>query len=430
MAVFSFMLQSCVHDELISSSDPASKEYHSKSLWKEDEIYIVNVKKIYEENEEKIRKEHGTPLWEYAMTMDKFDESYLLVPVRKNGEIAEVLEVPRFGKKIYFKYTNEEERLSFFRKLFIDTPKKTLPTSLSNEASKLICVTRTVSIWYPDSESNPNGSGHWGSSSYTTCYNLDIESFENPDDGSDGGGYDYPPFGGGGPDNPLDSMIIPQTPCEKGKNLFNATKANLKPLITGGMYSYINNSSTGEGGIYLKKDNNGNITTEVAPYVANAILPIKAGGIYYSAVHTHPNSTYPMFSWSDIYVLYTLEMNASIANGGQSSLILVCQDDNGVKQTYMIAFESIGTMMEDTFNNPENNGCSHEEIKNRMDTELEKLYRAEEKKSSPNYESVFLQMNFGTNIGLYKANNDLTGFSKLQINSNTPNAVVNSIDCN
>ncbi|SDI92713.1 hypothetical protein SAMN05421846_1243, partial [Chryseobacterium taeanense] len=255
------------------------------------------------------------------------------------------------------------------------------------------------------------------------------DTFENPDDGSGNVGYDYPPLGGGY-ENPADSIAINKTPCEKGKNLLDITKANLKPLIKNGMYAYINNSSTGEAGIYLKKDNAGNITTEVAPYVADAMLPVKAGGTYYSAVHTHPNITYPMFSWSDIYTLYTLEMKSSTANSGQSSLVLVCQDDNGVKQTYMIAFENIGTMMEDTFNNPENIGCSHEEIKTRMDYLLQIKYDQEANKTNPNYESVFLQFNFGTNIGLYKANNDLTGFSKLQITSNIPNAQVQPINCN
>lgn len=51
-------------------------------------------------------------------------------------------------------------------------------------------------------------------------------------------------------------------------------------------------------------------------------------------------------------------------------------------------------------------------------------------KDTPNYESAFLQLNFGTNIGLYKANSNLTGFSKLEIASNTPNAVVISTNCN
>ncbi|MDY0933358.1 hypothetical protein, partial [Chryseobacterium sp. CFBP8996] len=110
--------------------------------------------------------------------------------------------------------------------------------------------------------------------------------------------------------------------------------------------------------------------------------------------------------------------------------ILVCEDDNGVKQTYMIMFEDIGAYMEDIFNNPDNIGCTHQEIIERMDIILGDKNKKEAEKTNPDYESAFLQLNFGTNIGLYKANSNLTGFSKLEIASNTPNAVVSSTNCN
>jgi hypothetical protein len=228
VAVLSFLLHSCVHDEMYSASDPAAKEYHSKSLWKEDEIYIKNIIKIYEEHEAEIRKEHGTPLWEYAMTMDKFDESYLVVPVRKNGRIMEVMEVPRFGRKVYFRYSDDDEKVALFNQLMIDRPKKPLPVSSANAASKIVCVVKTFSTWYPDNENNPSGSGHWETSSYTICIDLTIDTFENPDDGGGNGGYDYPPFGGGY-ENPEDSIVVNQTPCEKLKA--QTTNVNYKAKI-------------------------------------------------------------------------------------------------------------------------------------------------------------------------------------------------------
>ena len=57
-------------------------------------------------------------------------------------------------------------------------------------------------------------------------------------------------------------------------------------------------------------------------------------------------------------------------------------------------------------------------------------YDEEINKDNPNYERVFLQFNFGTNIGLYKANSDLTNWSKLSINEDSDTAIVNSNDCN
>lgn len=238
----------------------------------------------------------------------------------------------------------------------------------------------------------------------------------------------YNPHGGGGGIND-DSILL--TPCKKLKDLFNPSKINVKPLITGGMYDYINDSSKGEGGIYLKKDQSGNITSEIAPYTDKNQVPIKSGGLYYSAIHMHPKNTFPMFSWTDIYNLFLLEVNAALPfNRNHSSFLLVCEDENGVKQTYAIIFEDIGSYVEETLNSPENIGCSPKEICKRMDGILAELYRAEAKKTNPNYERVFLQFNFGTNIGLYKANTDLTNWSKLSISENTDSAIVNSVNCN
>lgn len=123
-------------------------------------------------------------------------------------------------------------------------------------------------------------------------------------------------------------------------------------------------------------------------------------------------------------------MGTAPHNTMQSSFLLVCEDDSGVKQTYAIVFENTGLMMEDFFSNPDNIGCTQQEIKDKMDIELEKKYVEESKKTNPNYERVFLQLNYGTNIGLYKANSDLTSWQKLSINSNTDTAIVVPANCN
>ncbi|MCU7613069.1 hypothetical protein N0B16_01320 [Chryseobacterium sp. GMJ5] len=221
----------------------------------------------------------------------------------------------------------------------------------------------------------------------------------------------------------------PLTPCERLKPLLDPAKANLKPLITNGMYSYINNS-IGEAGIFIKKDSGGNISTQVAPPSGDNHLKIKVNDNYYSAVHTHPKDTYPMFSYDDMMSLYTLEVEGTPHNSGQSSFILVCEDDFGVKQTYAIVFESSGQMVEEVWNNPENIGCSKQDLIDQMNKNLKKAYDKESEKSNPNYERVFLQFNFGTNIGLYKANSDLTNWSKLIINENSNTAVVTPVNCN
>lgn len=138
-----------------------------------------------------------------------------------------------------------------------------------------------------------------------------------------------------------------------------------------------------------------------------------------------------MFSWTDIYNLYLLEMNAALPfNNGMSSFLLVCEDSSGVKQTYAIVFENIGAMIEDVLDDPSNIGLTPKQICEKMDDELKVYYDDELTKGTKNYERAFLRFNFGTNIGLYKANDSLTNWSKLNINENSDTVVVNSVDCN
>ncbi|WP_370897225.1 hypothetical protein [Chryseobacterium gossypii] len=228
------------------------------------------------------------------------------------------------------------------------------------------------------------------------------------------------------PTNP--NVGTPPTPCEKLSPLLDPTKANLKPLIVNGMYSYIN-SSIGEAGIFLKRDSGGHITTQIAAPTGDNTLKVKVNDNYFSAVHTHPKTTYPMFSYDDILSLYSLEIYGAVHNTGQSSFILVCEDDFGVKQTYALVFENTGKMVEEIWNSPENIGCSIEELKKVMEDKYIEFYEGEEE-GAKNYERAFLRLNFGTNIGLYKANEDLTGWSKLSIDSDSPNAIVKPANCN
>jgi len=65
------LFHSCIHDETLASSDPASKEYTNKSLWKEDEKYIKNVRKVFDTYADKnyFFTNSGEIYWDYALTM-------------------------------------------------------------------------------------------------------------------------------------------------------------------------------------------------------------------------------------------------------------------------------------------------------------------------------------------------------------------------
>ncbi|ANF51847.1 hypothetical protein A0O34_15600 [Chryseobacterium glaciei] len=295
LIVFSISLYSCVHDEIASSTDPSSKEYKSKSLWKEDEKYIKNVMQVYNENETKIKKGNGIPLWDYATTMDRFDESFLMVPVVDNGKVVSVLQVPRHGAKVYFIYTESQNDIAFFQNYISPNPKRALNADISNGTNKLVCVTKTVSTWLPDNEDNPNGTGTWVSTRVTTCTKQQLENCTGivlPDGECMGGGgdpgYPYPDYGGGG--DPQDPEP-PEDPCAKTKSIINNPKmqAGLQELKT-------QSTQGGEKGIKFKAD--GTPSATITGGAHSVDLGDKTG--YAGGYHNHTPSGIPMLSPPDV----------------------------------------------------------------------------------------------------------------------------------
>jgi len=355
------LFHSCIHDETLASSDPASKEYTNKSLWKEDEKYIKNVMKIYQDNEFEIKKNSGTPYWNYATTVDRYDESFLMVPVVENGKVVSVLQVPRHQNKVYFIYTSSDDDISFFQNLFSSKPKKVMDTKMSDEASKLVCTTKAYSVWYPDNESNPDpssGSGHWGTYHVTTCTFSQMDSCIGivGADGEcqigGGDGYEYP-IGGDSNNNPPD----PPNPCikaiesnTKAKEILNKAKVTIaKNQITSTL-----NTDTNEKSFSYGKDSSGNYDTtpiktatggnQVGLQANNPNLSIEGGA------HTHTVDLYNCFSAGDIYSLQganTINSNFTtffvFANGGISYALTIIDP---VKYANFVANYSAGSNLD------------------------------------------------------------------------------------
>lgn len=341
MAVFLFLLHSCVHDEIYSSSDPASAEYHSKSLWKEDEKYIKNVMKIYSEHEDNIKKFSGTPDWDYAMSMGKYDESFMVVPIIENGKVVNTLACARFDKKVYFRYENSETNKAFFQNIIYGkyTRYKTDANNTKTNTQKgIVCITKTISMWYPDNESNPNAGGHWETNYYTNCYNyLDYSSPGWEDNG--GGGYDYGGGGGSGnndPNNPNN-----QTPCEKTKNILNnpelqsaITKMKNQAALPVSAQNY------GEIGYKFKAD--GTSSGMISGGKNEVELGPEAG--YQGGYHNHPLMGIKMLSPDDIVKLLNFAMaqpNGSIADAFMG---MIGTGADGTEYHYLIQYT--GNMQE------------------------------------------------------------------------------------
>lgn len=246
-----------------------------------------------------------------------------------------------------------------------------------------------------------------------------------------GGTFSTGPHGGGGGGADPNVSI---NPCDKLKNLLNPNKANIKPLIINDLRPNIAVNPSGEKGVALAQTSAGALTNNMLPAVPLPPLPIPTFGDFYSAIHTHPLDCSPMFSWSDVVVLNSLNNNCNnlaTHNTDMASLLLVCQDDNGVFQTYAIVFDSSSSnqTIDQFMNNPENVGCSTQEIEFEMNKKLGKEYNKEYNSTNPDYEKVFLNFMSNSNVSLYKANSSLTNWSKLTLSNNSPTATVIPTKC-
>lgn len=297
----------------------------------------------------------------------------------------------------------------------------------------------------------------------TICTSVSWIEWE--DDGSGGGGGDPNPPGGGGPGggwNPPDpcggpSGIVsgrgnepcdpddppgweplpidddpptPKTPCASLKSLFNKPGLNAKSIINDSLKTFIQTHTAGEAGAAFKLTPTDSASFTMLPSTDTLAIDIPAGGNVYSAVHCHSNNGYPMFSWSDIYSLYLIWARKPNHISERASLLLTANDDNGVYQTYAILFEDLGTTLGAFFASPKNAGQLQNEIIANMNKDLERRYKKEFDNNTKNYERVFLRSIFGLNVSLYKANTDLTNWSKLSISNNSTTAVINTENCN
>lgn len=320
LIVFSISLYSCVHDEIASSTDPSSKEYTNKSLWKEDEKYIKNVMKVYDEHEADIKKIGGTPYWDYASTMETYDESYVAIPIVDGDKVVSVLQVPRDGSTIHFYYTNFRNQIDFFQKLIFSKYKKALPSETSSPTSKLtVCTTHFFAVWMPNDESNADpssGAGHWETISFIKCVqNMDhcvgvVNAQGQCETGGGGGGYPYP-GGGNEPQDPEE----PKDPCAKLKTQTNnpTFKSNITAL---------------EGTTGNSSESGYRIDTNASGIPQNQILQNKPGTkqvdmtIFPTTItlmHSHYDGLLPIFSPGDIllfnkWVIWAQNWNSIATN--------------------------------------------------------------------------------------------------------------------
>ena len=146
------------------------------------------------------------------------------------------------------------------------------------------------------------------------------------------------------------------------------TQNHTKPVVTA-LHQAIPNSGSGELGEAFVKSPTGAFSSVTQNQTNQNNIGMPSGGNYYSGIHTHPLDTYPMFSFSDLFVLNALDIRSASHNTETASFLVACIDDNGNPQTYAIVFDpdSLNETLDQFMNNPENIGCTEVEIGKKMD---------------------------------------------------------------
>jgi len=315
----SLSLYSCTNEDLYSSSENEKQEVASKSPWKEDQVYIKKVQKVFLQNAntQYFERKYGTVHWDYAMSFGQFDESYLVVPILKGNTVVTVMKVYRIDDRIYFREKNDPEFISFFTDIMfkeisgIDEKVVYSPTSVASKVIEYKCTSRTFTVGCP--------------AGYADCEPLSYTVREcNWVDTGDSNG---PPRmglcdplecgGGGGPDP---GILYPEPPEEKDP--CEKTKAISKdPAVTAKVgtlkeQSKIEDGEPNYGEKAFELKNDGTTSDIIIGEKHKVKLGSEAGK--QGAYHNHTPDGIKMLSPPDILKMlnYALaQPNGNLSNG-------------------------------------------------------------------------------------------------------------------
>jgi len=249
--------------------------------------------------------------------------------------------------------------------------------------------------------------------------------------GNSPGGAGSNPFTHGGTGfNTSPLLLDNKKPCEKLKNLLDVSKGNITPAVNT-LALTINSINSKEYGTAYLKDSDGNYTSAgMAPGAVGGQINVRIVNNLYAVIHSHPMSTYPVFSFQDVLVLGKINQGLEDHNAGLATFLLVSKNNaNDIQpNVYAIVLKPAimgTTSIESIINNPEFAGCSLEEISNGREDEIGEYYLTDS-----NSERAFLNYMKNYNVQLFKANATLTNWKELTLEGSGATATVKATDCN
>lgn len=142
------VLSSCRTHEEIGSLFNKNTEYTNKSLWKEDEEFIKNVKAIYDKNanQEYVQKNFGQIYWDYAMSFKRSNSSFLNIPIVKNGKVVKNLITVLKDNRVYFIFKEDKKINTFFQDIIFSDRERIKPNETASSISSKLLPCRSITI--------------------------------------------------------------------------------------------------------------------------------------------------------------------------------------------------------------------------------------------------------------------------------------------
>ncbi len=249
--------------------------------------------------------------------------------------------------------------------------------------------------------------------------------------------YTYNHGGGGGGSGAAITPVLPQketNPCDQIKNVLNFNDANgtnvLKPDIIWLKNLVKAPVNDKERGVEVRKKMN---PDETFRYETTRVFSDQEFSVALSTnydnvggIHSHPADGYAMFSFQDVRFLLDLYEAASSTRKEEVFNGLVCKDNAGNTNTYMLKIDDIEALRNQVnamWNNPKYARFQDEELRIKA---IHKDQALKYKDSNGQLEKSFLQQFAAFGISIYKADDALNSISKLSFNYST----VTPIPCN
>lgn len=308
--------------------------------------------------------------------------------------------------------------------------------------------------------------GHVASSRECVVSNYLFTSFSCSDEGGGGsGGYTpptttpeppttpTPPNTGGGREDivvsPVNSnggtitpvqITEPTEDCIKLKDLFEIDKQNIRPkltelkqkILTGAKNEWSTSHKTEYAYDPITNTNSLTYTNEpLSEGTPNTVI-VTTGTRYPSSSHSHPKDGYPIFSWQDLRLLRNTYLETAELFKPLVSIQIVCFNETTPTQqlAYSLTindFDKLNSKIEADWSKEELNGLDEEAKIKTIHIDLGEDYD----QNKDNLELFFLQKFKNYGIDLYKANNELTNWTKLSLNitASKPNGELNQTPC-